>query len=151
MINQLIKNIEIILNEITGLVTIKLTPGWKVYFKEKSWFKELGFDENDILTQEINYSKKVADLLRVQKIYINSDLVSGNGSWMNNKKSSVIYSFDNNKRYGAPISISVDKKRYHILTQKCFNTIILKFHDDKDNQIDFEGALVTTCLQINQA
>jgi len=141
-----IKDIQISISKESGLLIIKLTPGWKVYFnKDKTWRHELGLAD-EILDKEKNTSTRVADLLKSQKIYIGCDLAKG--SYMNGKLSNVIFSFNNVKEYGRQISFTPEKRRYNLLQNKNFNSITFNFFNDKEKPIDFEGALSTICIEI---
>ena len=143
------ENIEIILNQASGNVMIKLTDGRKVYFsKPNCWNKELGFEKID-LSNKINISPKTADITSVQKIYIDCNIIKG--AYYKGKVSNILYSFPNRHKYGSLITYAPNPKERMLLINKNFNKIIFKFYDEDNNSVDFQSEAVTIILEIKQS
>jgi hypothetical protein len=140
--------IELSLSPSTGKVTIKLANNYKIYFdREGTWRDELGFD-SVILAERENNAPHIANILKVHKIYLSCDICKG--SYFNGKQSNILWSFNNSKRYGYPLSFNVQKRLYKQLNQKSFNKIIFTFTDDNGNPVDFMGSRVTICIEVKQ-
>ena len=80
--------IKIEMNSSTGNTVIKLKPNTKVYFNKNNCLnKVLGFD-NKIISDGINFSDKVINILGSQKIFISCDKIIG--SYLNEKRSNIL-------------------------------------------------------------
>ena len=142
-------NIQIVLNEASGHVTIKLADGWKVYFSQpKSWNKELGFEAVD-LSDKLNVSKNMADITTIQKIYLDCNIIRG--AYYKGKLSNILFSFPNNHKYGSLITYAPNPRERMTLINKNFNKIIFRFYDEDGHSIDFQREPVTLRLEIKQA
>ncbi len=142
-------NIQIILNQASGHVMIKLAEGWKVYFsKPNCWNKELGYENKD-LSEKINISKNMADITTIQKIYLDCSIIRG--AYYKGKISNILYSFPNSHKYGSLITYAPYPKERMVLINKNFNKIIFKFYDEDNKPIDFQGEPVTLRIEIKQS
>ena len=140
--------IEISLSASTGRVVIKLANDYKVYFdRDNTWRDELGF-ESVILNARENVANHIANILKIHKIYLSCDICKE--SYFNGKQSNILWSFSNSKRYGYPLSFSIQKRLYRELNKKSFNKIIFTFTDDIGKPVDFMGSRVTICIVIKQ-
>ncbi len=142
-------NIQIILNQASGHVMIKLADGWKVYFdKPNTWHKELGY-EKITLSDKVNISKNMADITTIQKIYLNCNIIRG--EYYKGKLSNILYSFANNHKYSSLITYAPNPKERLLLINKNFNKIIFKFYDEDGIAIDLLGEAVTIRIEIKQS
>jgi hypothetical protein len=140
--------IEISLSASTGRVNIKLIENYKVYFnRENTWRDELGFD-SVILNARENVAINIANILKIYKVYLSCDICKG--SYYNGKQSNILWSFNNSKRYGYPLSFIIQKRLYKELNKKSFNKITFTFTDDSGKPVDFMGSRVTICVEIKQ-
>jgi hypothetical protein len=140
--------IEISLSTSTGRVNIKLANDYKIYFdRDNTWRDELGFEPVILVARE-NISTNIANILKIQKIYLSCDICKG--SYFNGKQSNILWSFSNSKRYGYPLLFTIQKRSYRELNKKSFNKIIFSFTDDAGNPVDFMGSRVTICIEIKQ-
>ena len=142
------ENIQIILNQASGHVMIKLADGWKVYFKDNTWYKELGY-EKITLSDKVNISKNIADITTIQKIYLDCNIIRG--AYYKGKLSNILYSFPNNHKFGSLITYAPNPKERMLLINKNFNKIIFKFYDEDGKAIDFQGEPITIRLEIKQS
>ena len=142
------ENIKIDLNKSSGHVLIKLKNGYKIDFtKNKTFRKMLGFDAN-ILDKPLNISENICNVISSQKIFITCDIIKG--SYLNDKRSSILYSFSNNYQYGELISLKLSDKESHLLREKRFQIINFSFMDDEGKPIDFQGNSVNMTIRIQE-
>ena len=127
---------------------IRVKKGYKIHFTKGTWYKELGFNENQILEEGLHTAPNRADLMRTLKIRIECNLC--NGFKINGRSSNVLYEFPNNLGTGQPISINPNPVIYTTLIQKRFNEIILRFVDDDNKPINFQGEEWNVVLVIMQ-
>ena len=140
--------ITISLHKPTGRIIIYLATGYKVYFNKSDTFrKELGF-ESVILSEKENTSPKMADIVKVQTVYVSCDICRG--SYLNGKGTNILYAFPNEKRYGYPLSIVPKKRQYKQLNKKSFNQIVFTFTDEYGNPVDFQGATTTVSIECKE-
>jgi len=133
----------------SGKTSITLTDGYSVDFtKEKTWRSVLGFDAVELKTDGIHKSTNVADVVPVQKVYIKCNLCSG--SYFNGKDSNILFSFPNNKRYGAPLNFSPNPLIPLKLQTTNLDNIRLSFSDEDGNPVDFSGYNICCQLLIEQ-
>lgn len=143
-----INPINISLHMPTGKVLIKLLTGYKVYFdKDDTYRHELGFI-NEVLNDPENFSPNMADILKVQTIYVSCDICRG--SYLNGKGTNILYGFPNDKRYGHPLSLLPTKRQYKQLIKKSFNKIIFTFTDEDGRPVDFQEAQTTIAIECKE-
>ena len=120
---------------------IRVKKGYKVQFPKGSWYKELGFNKNQVLEEGLHMAPNRADLMKTLKVRIECNLCKGFRVYQGNKiiHSNVLYEFPNNKATGEPISINPNPVIYTTLIQKQFSEIVLKFYDDDGKPVDFQG------------
>ena len=151
-------SISITLDEATGLTSIKLRNGYKVYFnKENTWGESLGF-ANRVLASDGDYiGNKLTDLWPTRRIYISCSICRGNRSIKADGTSQVddiIYDFPNNFKYGSPITLLLDAKLTETelnLSTGQISRISMKFFDDYGVPVTFQGAPVSFSLRIRAA
>ena len=132
----------------TSRIMIKIAKGYKVHFTKGTWFKELGFDENQILEEGLHTAPNRADLMKTLKIRIECNICNGfkinRGNYMSSANSkaltysNVLYEFPNNAAAGESISFNPNPVIYTTLRQKSFNEIVLKFSDDDGKPVNFQ-------------
>ena len=128
---------------------IRVKKGYKVQFPKGSWYKELGFNENQVLGEGLHMAPNRADLMKTLKVRIDCNLCKG--FRLNGKSSNVLYEFPNNKSTGEPISINPNPVIYTTLIQKRFNEIVLRFVDDDNKPINFQGEEWNCLICITQS
>ena len=142
------KIIEIEMNGSTGNTVIRLKPNTKVYLDKNNCLnKVLGFN-NKIISDGINFSDNVVNILGSQKISLCCDKIIG--SYLNEKRSNILYSFSNSFIYGQSIIIRNSDKESHLLRDKSFQRIEFSFVDDDNKPIDFNGNAVSMTILISQ-
>ena len=136
----------------TSRIMIRVKKGYKVYFLKGSWFKELGFNQSQILEEGLHMAPNRADLMKTLKVRIECNLCKGFRINQGNKivYSNVLYEFPNNKSTGEPISINPNPVIYTTLIQKRFNEIVLKFYDDDGKVVNFQGEEFNCVICIGQ-
>ena len=144
-------NITIKLNKGSGKVIIELEGNYKVMFKDKSWYKCLGFDLNQTLTNNMNISKRIANVTSTQVIHVECDLVDQRYNKYNGNPSKIIYSFPADQRYGELYEFRKDANvTAKILNSKHFDSIKLKFYDSTKKPITVLGQEINVEIQIIQ-
>ena len=126
----------------TSRIMIKIAKGYKVHFTKGTWFKELGFNENQILEEGLHTAPNRADLMKTLKIRIECNICNGFKINRGNSKaltnSNVLYEFPNNAAAGESISFNPNPVIYTTLREKSFNEIVLKFSDDDGKPVNFQ-------------
>ena len=135
------------MNKSTGKVVIEIKDGYKVFFdKEKTFRKELGFKEEVLTSTTI--ADNYVDILKTVKIFIHCNIISG--SYFNGKLSDILFSFPNNKKFGAVISYQPNPFRKKLLSKKRFNQIRFDFKNQNGEGVDFLGSQVGLTLEIKE-
>ena len=133
---------------------IRVKKGYKVHFTKGTWYKELGFNENQTLEEGLHMAPNRADLMKTLKVRIECNLCNGfriNSSHKNVARFfNVLYEFPNNKTAGEPISINPNPIIYTTLIQKRFSEIVLKFYDDDGKPVNFQGEEFNVVLVVSQ-
>jgi hypothetical protein len=146
-------NITLTLDSSTAETRIELKGAYKVYFnKDRTWRDSLGFDARDLTANGIHVSDRMANILPCQKIYVGCDLCKG--SLVNADKvlrSNILFSFPNNKAFGAPLAICPSPLRPSELSKKEFDCVRLEFFSDDNKPINFLGRQVTAEISIWQS
>lgn len=143
------KNLVIELNQATGKVHIILNNGYKVYFnKDNTWRNTLGFGAVELSGNNIHVATKIAEVINTYMVYAKCNLCSG--TILNGKKSSILFSFPNDKKYGASLTI----KPNPIIPVKFVGTKIdkvrIEFSDEDGDPVDFLGHKIFMTLLIEQ-
>jgi hypothetical protein len=138
--------INISLHSPTGKVIITLATGYKIDFTKANTFREeLGF-ESVVLTDPENISPNMADVVKVEKVYVSCDICSGSN--LNGKDTNIIFSFANTKKYGYPLAFTPQKRQPKLLLIKSFNKITFSFADEDGNPVDFLGSRMSIAVEI---
>jgi hypothetical protein len=151
--------ITLSVSPMSGLVSVKLEKGYKVYFnREKTWRHCLGFDAVDLTTDGIHKSTRTASWKPTQEVYVHCSACRGNIS-INNKgrreESDIIFNFPvANARYGAPLTFQIDPRLTESELDLCnggqLSRMTLGFTDDAGKPITFGNTLVSVALRIIQ-
>src|SRR5437773_4962293 len=140
----------------TSRIMIRIKKGYKVYFSKGTWYKELGFNKDQVLEEGLHMAPNREDLMRTLKVRIDFNLCKGfrinSGNTEDSKivNSNVLYEFPNNKSTGEPISINPNPVIYTTLIQKQFNQITLTFKDDDGKPVNFQGEEFNVVIVITQ-
>ena len=149
-------NIDISINNATGIVCIKLQNGYSVSFNEPNTFRDsLGFDAEEITGNKIHEGKRICNLLPTQSIFIHCSVVTGNKLIKNKQceNSDIIFDFAFNYKYGSPMTFMLDPKLTESevdLSCGRIRTITMRFTDDNDNPVVFGTDPVSITLRIRQ-
>jgi hypothetical protein len=86
-------------------VRITLKNSYKVYFNKDNTCRDiLGFGETDFIRDGVYTSAKIARVVVTDKVYAKCNLCSD--TLFNGATSNILFSFPNNKRYGAVLSVN---------------------------------------------
>ena len=143
------KNLVIELIEATGKTRITLQNNYKVYFsRNDTWRDVLGFNARDLIRDGIYVSTKIANVVLTQKVYAKCNLCSETN--FNGESSNILFSFPNNKRYGAVLSVNPNP----LIPRKLVNTNIdkvrLEFVDEDNDPVTFMGSTICITILIEQ-
>lgn len=142
------QNITISLISSSGKSRVNLAQGWKVYFNQtNSLRKLLGFSKSDII-EKTSFSDELVDIVPIQRIYLHCDIVKG--SLYEGKQSDILFSFNNQYRWGTPLGFTINPLQEKLLARKYFNRIVFRFVDNNKNPITFLYSPVCISLQIRQ-
>ena len=61
----------------TSRIMIRIKKGYKVYFSKGTWYKELGFNKDQVLEEGLHMAPNRADLMRTLKVRIDCNLCKG--------------------------------------------------------------------------
>ena len=151
-LNDYPDNIKILLNMGSGKVIIEVKNNYKVYFKNQSWFKCLGYNLNQTLTNGISISSKIADVTPTQVVNVECDLVDARCNKFNGKVSQVLFSFPVDVVFGELLTFTNDpSKTAKTLGKKHFNSVCLKFYDNNLKPITVMNHEINVELQIIQS
>ena len=143
--------ITIRLNKGSGKCIVKIKDNYRVYFRNGSWYKSLGFDLNTPLQAGTHFSHRIVNVTSTQVIHVECDLVDSRHNKYDGKPSQIIYSFPADLPYGQLYEF---RKDYNLtaktLGRKIFNSLKLKFYDSKMKPITVLGEEVNCELQIIQ-
>jgi len=135
--------------QLQDTVFLKLADNYIVHFRQDSFHELLGFNIRDNISRPgETESDKMMNILKTQKIFIFCDIIKG--SKFRGKNSTILYSFGNNKRFGAGISLRPNPLQEQLLNIKSFNRIIFQFKNEKGQPIDFMGSNISMTIQIRQ-
>ena len=133
----------------TGKTIIKLATGYKVYFNQaKDFRKILGYETDTILDKAVNISPEMCSVVDTSNIFIKCDKILG--CWYKGTQSTILYSFSNEVRWGAPINIRPKHKEEHQLINKSFNSIKIKFENQDGKPVTFMNNEVLIKIEIRQ-
>lgn len=145
------ENIKILLNTGSGKVIIEIKNNYKVYFKTHSWFRCLGFNLNQTLTNGISISSRIANVTPTQVVNIECDLVDPRCNKFNGKQSQVLFSFPVDAVFGELLTFTNDpNKTAKTLGKKHFDSVCLKFYDTNHKPITAMNKEINVELQIIQ-
>lgn len=150
--------ITVSMKGVTGLVDIKLSKGYKVYFnRDKTWRKALGFEAVDLVTNGTHKSSAVADFITKQEIYVHCSACRGNILIKDGrrKESDIIFNFPvANAVYGSALTFQIDPRltesELDLSAGGQVDHITLKFTDDTGEPVTFANTPVSAALRIVQ-
>ena len=146
------------LSQTTGLVSVKLEKGYKVYFnKDNTWRHNLGFHSVDLTTDGTHRSTKIANWTPTQEIYVHCTACRGN-IFINKgqrEESDIIFNFPvANSRYGAPLTFQIDPRltesELDLSNGGQVSRMSIRFTDDEGKAVTFGNSLVSVALRIIQ-
>ena len=134
-------------NKSTQKSEITCETGYKIDFTvDKNIGRLLGFNRR-ILKESVSYtSDKVVDIMSIDKIHLNCDKVEG--SILNGKPSSILYSFEIDKSPGYKIIKNPETILYKNITSDKIESLDFSVIDDDGNKVDFNNETITFTIQI---
>ena len=145
-------SIKITLNAGSGKVIIEIKNNFKVYFKNQSWYKCLGFDLNQTLTTGISISSRIANVTPTHVANVECDLVDARCNKFNGDRSRVLFSFPVDAVFGELLTFTNDpNKTAKTLGKKHFDSVCLKFYDKDHKPITAMNQEINVELQIIQS
>ena len=143
------KNLVIELVKATGKCRIILSNGYSVYFnKSKTWRNVLGFDATDLTTNGIHKSVRIVEVKDIHKVHAKCNLCTG--TIYNGVSSNILFSFENDKRYGSEFTIKPNNLNHKKLVNTTIDKVRVEFVDEDDNPVDFLGNPIFMTIQIEQ-
>ena len=88
------------------------------------------------------------NVIDIIKIFIKCNKILG--CWFKGIQSTIMYSFSNEVKWGAPINIRPKHKEEHQLVNKSFNSIEFKFENQDGKPETFMGTVVLLKVEIRQ-
>ena len=143
------KNLVIELIEATGKTRIVVQSNYKVYFnRNNTWRGVLGFPANDLTSNGVYISTRIANVVLTQKVYAKCNLCSETN--YNGQSSNILFSFPNNKRYGAVLSVNPNPLIPRKLVNANIDKVRLEFVDEDGDAVDFMGSTICITLLVEQ-
>ena len=137
------------LDDITRKTKLVVRPGIiAIRFDEKSFFSTiLGFNHGwDYKHYNQYISQKIVNLSNTSKIHLKCDVIDG--SVVNGIRQPILYSFVLDKASGYKVFCEPETIHYKKINKSVLNTITFYLEDDNNEEVDFNGEILTFTLQM---
>ena len=149
-------SINIQISDCTGLTTVTIINGYKVIWKNDTWYKELGFELGTLNGDGDHTGINIANLWPTQNIFMHCDVCRGNKMVKSDgrcENSDILFQFNTNQEYGQPVTFMLSPKNTQSelnLTTGQIDNIRIKFTDDNEKNINFCQTEISLALRISQ-
>ena len=141
--------IDIEYDDITRKTKLVVRPGIiAIRFDEKSFFSTiLGFNHGwDYKHYNQYISQKIVNLSNTSKIHLKCDVIDG--SVVNGIRQPILYSFVLDKPSGYKVFCEPETIHYKKINKFVLNTITFYLEHDNNEEVDFNGEILTFTLQM---